>query len=68
MTTNPISDLSYPLEGVTIHQLNKFVDDCGGRSVFDGKTTTDVNNEIQVLKQKKSRKARTRTQQSSPRL
>jgi hypothetical protein len=47
MTDNSISDLSYPLDGVTIHQLNEFVDDCGGRSAFDGKTTTDVNNEIQ---------------------
>jgi hypothetical protein len=37
MTTNPISNSSYPLDGVTITQLNEFVDDCGGRSVFDGK-------------------------------
>ena len=47
MKVHPISDLSYPLDGVTIDQLNEFVDDCGGRSVFDGKTTDDINKEIQ---------------------
>jgi hypothetical protein len=35
MTDNPISDLSYPLDGVTIDQLNEFVDDCGGRSALE---------------------------------
>jgi hypothetical protein len=47
MTTNPIFNSSYPLDGVTIHQLNEFVDDCGGRNAFSGKTTDDINKEIQ---------------------
>ena len=47
MSLNPISNTSYPLDGVTIHQMNKFVEECGGKGAFKGKTTEDVNELIQ---------------------
>ena len=44
---NSTSNSSYPLDGVTIHQMNKFVEECGGKGAFEGKTTEDVNKLIQ---------------------
>jgi hypothetical protein len=47
MSLNPISNTSYPLDGVTIHQMNNFVEECGGKGAFKGKTTEEVNKLIQ---------------------
>jgi tetratricopeptide (TPR) repeat protein len=47
MIIDPLYDATCLLDGISISQINEFVKYNGGRKGFDGKTTEDVNNEIQ---------------------
>jgi hypothetical protein len=38
--------LSFPQEGISITDVNKFIELCGGKSLRVGMTTTEVNNEL----------------------
>jgi len=44
---NPISNSSKILDGVIIDTINKFVEENGGRKVFGGETTEEINVVIQ---------------------